>query len=104
MARRELASTKATSVEHCAGEKTPLTGFGLDDELDDEFPLGDGTAESSAVVFCPYCGESVELSVDPGGGSLQEYVEDCEVCCNPWNVTVRFIAGVPEVSVERLDT
>jgi hypothetical protein len=112
MARRELASTKATSVERCAGENTSLTGSGLDDEvddevddeMDDEFPLGDGTAESSAVVFCPYCGESVELSVDPGGGSLQEYVEDCEVCCNPWNVTVRFISGVPEVSVERLDT
>jgi hypothetical protein len=104
MARRELASTKATSVERYAGEKTSLTGSGLDDELDDEFPLGDGIAESSAEVVCPYCGESVEISVDSGGGSLQEYVEDCEVCCNPWSVTVRFISGVPEVSVDRLDT
>ena len=76
----------------------------MGDELDDEFPLGDGTAESSAEVVCPYCGEGVAISVDPGGGSLQEYVEDCEVCCNPWSVTVRFISGVPEVSLERLDT
>lgn len=81
-----------------------MTGFGLGDELDGEFPSGDGTADTSAEVVCPYCGESVVLSVDPGGGSLQEYVEDCEVCCNPWGVTVRFISGVPAVSVERLDT
>lgn len=48
--------------------------------------LGDETA----WVHCPYCGESVELLVDPGGGPLQEYVEDCEVCCRPWQLTVRW--------------
>ena len=42
----------------------------LDAELDDV-----------AEVSCPYCGESSELSVDPGGGATQEYVEDCPVCC-----------------------
>lgn len=36
-----------------------------------------------AYVSCPYCGESSELVVDPGGGAIQEYVEDCEVCCRP---------------------
>jgi hypothetical protein len=75
---------------------------GLD--FDEEFPLGDGTAESSADVVCPYCGESVEISVDPGGGSSQQYVEDCEVCCNPWQVSVRFIDGAVAVEVKPLDS
>ena len=39
-------------------------------------------------VSCPYCGETVAISVDPGGGPAQEYVEDCPVCCQPWQVEV----------------
>lgn len=38
---------------------------------------------------CPYCGEVVELNIDESGGSRQNYVEDCPVCCNPWQVEVR---------------
>lgn len=34
-------------------------------------------------VRCPFCGESDELYVDPGGGDQQTYVEDCAVCCRP---------------------
>lgn len=59
-------------------------------DLDEEFPLGDETADSEATVHCPYCGEAVEIALDPGGGSHQDYVEDCEVCCQPWRVTVRY--------------
>ena len=54
-----------------------------EDTLDTDFPLGDGTAETGATVYCPYCNETVEIVIDPGGGSAQEYVEDCEVCCHP---------------------
>jgi hypothetical protein len=78
-------------------------GQDSDADLDADFPLGDGTAESTADVVCPYCGEAVTIAVDPGGGSTQEYVEDCEVCCNPWDVTVRFFDGVPEVLITPLD-
>jgi hypothetical protein len=46
----------------------------------------------------------VEISVDPGGGAVQEYVEDCEVCCNPWQVNVQFINGAAIVEVSALDT
>jgi hypothetical protein len=60
------------------------------DDLDDEFPLGDGTAQTEADVECPYCGAVTEVSLDPGGGSTQEYVEDCQVCCRPWHVTVTY--------------
>jgi hypothetical protein len=48
-----------------------------DDEalLDDEFPLGDGVADTAGFVYCPYCGEENEVSLDPGGGPVQAYVE-----------------------------
>jgi hypothetical protein len=76
-------------------------GDEVDDDLDEEFPLGDGTAERSAFVACPYCGEVVELTLDPGSGDYQEYVEDCEVCCRPWQVTVTYGPdGTAEVSLE----
>jgi len=42
--------------------------------------------ESVFVVTCPYCGEEVEIFLEPEiRGSL---IQDCEVCCNPWNVYV----------------
>jgi hypothetical protein len=71
---------------------------------DDDFPLGDGTADTGAAVHCPYCGELVEIAIDPGGGAAQEYVEDCQVCCRPWRVRVDYGAhGVAQVSVTALD-
>jgi hypothetical protein len=37
-------------------------------------------------LACPYCGEAVDLYIDEGGGTRQSYVEDCIVCCQPWQV------------------
>lgn len=76
----------------------------MSDDLDDEFPLGDGTAETSAEVQCPYCWESVEVELDPGSGNQQHYVEDCAVCCRPWSVSVTYDAdGFASVVVEPSD-
>jgi hypothetical protein len=75
-----------------------------DDDLDEEFPLGDGTAETGATVSCPYCGELNEISLDPGSGGEQEYVEDCQVCCRPWRLRVRYLPdGSAEVTAEPED-
>jgi hypothetical protein len=75
-----------------------------DDDLDEEFPLGDGVADLSSDVSCPYCGESVEITLDPGSGSSQEYIEDCEVCCRPWRVIVTYHEdGTADVFVEASD-
>jgi hypothetical protein len=63
---------------------------GDDDDLDAEFPLGDGTAETASVVVCPYCGQANEVALDPGSGNRQEYVEDCQVCCRPWRLLVQY--------------
>ena len=74
------------------------------DQIEKDFPAGDGTAETAAVVYCPYCNESVEISLDPGSGAAQHYVEDCEVCCQPWTVSVLYRSdGRAEVSVTPLD-
>jgi hypothetical protein len=71
-----------------------------EDDLDQEFPLGDGTAELEAEVCCPACGEVNRIALDPGSGTSQEYVEDCQVCCRPWLVRVRYRSdGTAEVSV-----
>jgi hypothetical protein len=41
--------------------------------------------DDTATVRCPYCRERIELYVDPD--TQGSYVEDCEVCCRPWQVT-----------------
>jgi cysteine-rich CPXCG protein len=37
---------------------------------------------------CPYCGEDVELDIDDSAGSRQAFVQDCPVCCRPWEVLI----------------
>lgn len=75
------------------------------DRIDDEFPLGDGDAETEAFVECPYCGETNEVTLDPGSGSDQEYVEDCQVCCRPWLMRVRYNRdGSADIEVIRSDS
>jgi len=75
------------------------------ERLDEEFPLGDGDADTEAFVECPYCGEVNEIALDPGSGVDQEYAEDCQVCCRAWMLHVRYGRdGKAEVEVERADS
>ncbi len=54
-------------------------------------------------VQCPYCGEAVELVVNPSVAE-QTYIEDCEVCCRPMRVTVSAPEGEPpRAGVQRED-
>ena len=41
---------------------------------------------------CPYCWEEVSMLLD-SSVSNQTYIEDCEVCCNPIQITVAFLGG-----------
>lgn len=76
-----------------------------EEEIESEFPLGDGTAETEAIVYCPSCGEANEVALDPGGGNDQEYVEDCQVCCRPWLMYVKYGRdGSAEVEVYSSDS
>lgn len=58
--------------------------------MDDEFE-----------VQCPYCGEALTIYVELDvRGS---FVQDCEVCCNPWRVRLVGNAATRSVELERAD-
>ncbi len=33
--------------------------------------------------ICDSCGEEIVIPIDLSAGALQEYIEDCPVCCVP---------------------
>jgi len=43
-------------------------------------------------LVCPYCGAPITMLLDPSAGE-QDYVEDCEVCCNPIGLRFRVEDG-----------
>ena len=52
---------------------------------------------------CPYCWETISMMLDPSV-SGQQYIEDCEVCCNPIKITTRFEGGdLVDFSAENID-
>jgi hypothetical protein len=57
---------------------------------------------SEVDIDCPYCGERfvslVDTSIDQ-----QEYIEDCQICCNPIVFEVRLdtISCEPTLTVRR---
>ncbi|MEJ6515111.1 MAG: CPXCG motif-containing cysteine-rich protein [Pseudomonadales bacterium] len=34
------------------------------------------------IVYCPYCGEALDVLIDHQEAG-QQYIEDCQVCCKP---------------------
>lgn len=58
--------------------------------MDDVFP-----------VECPYCGETSEIYLEPDVRGT--FVQDCEVCCNPWLVRVAGVGADRSVEVGRAD-
>lgn len=45
--------------------------------------------QDALAIECPHCGETFPLALDASEGSA-EFTVDCEVCCRPMTVTVRF--------------
>jgi hypothetical protein len=59
------------------------------------------TMDDQFLVVCPYCGEEIEIYVEPDvRGS---FVQDCEVCCNPWRVEIMRDGEERYVAVRRAD-
>ena len=52
-------------------------------------------------IGCPYCGERLTIVLDLSAGS-QSYVEDCQVCCQPMQISFSADDGELEhLQVER---
>ncbi len=47
--------------------------------------------------YCPYCGEIISLLID-SSIEIQEYVEDCEVCCSPIVISIE-IANNEDIQI-----
>ncbi len=51
---------------------------------------------------CPYCWEQISMLLDPSVSTT--YVEDCEICCNPIEVSATFQNGeLVAFSVESIE-
>ncbi|PWJ38436.1 CPXCG motif-containing cysteine-rich protein [Sediminitomix flava] len=48
--------------------------------------------ETEYFFTCPYCWENISFILDLTVSS-QTYIEDCEVCCNPIEVTYSCLDG-----------
>ena len=42
--------------------------------------------ESESFLTCPYCGQQISMLLEELYGA-QTYIEDCEVCCNPIQIS-----------------
>lgn len=53
---------------------------------------------------CPYCWEKISMFLERTI-ELQTYVEDCEICCNPIQITASFeselMIGFDAISIEQ---
>jgi hypothetical protein len=61
----------------------------------------DNDLETTFSVSCPYCGEHLEIYIEPD--VMGTLVQDCEVCCRPWQVRVGYDGGERYVEVLRGD-
>jgi len=54
------------------------------------------------TIYCPYCGESIEVQVDTSVGD-QAYIEDCQVCCRPIELNLMVAGAEWQLQVKRDD-
>jgi hypothetical protein len=52
-------------------------------------------------VTCPYCGEGSVIYVE--ADVSDSFVQDCEVCCNPWRIRVVGTGGERSIDLSRAD-
>jgi hypothetical protein len=92
---RQLENLDAGAVDRLYGlEPVYEPGLGLQSLLLDEF----------VSIQCPWCGERMETHVDLTAGE-QSYVEDCQVCCRPMQLTLELEenGALRAVRVQRLE-
>jgi hypothetical protein len=54
-----------------------------------------------AAYTCDSCGEEIVVPIDLSAGKMQDYVEDCPVCCRPHVIHIELAADAePRVWAE----
>lgn len=78
--------------------------YGLEPVFEPGEEAGSDALESFTDIACPYCGEHILIRLDLSAGA-QNYVEDCQVCCQPIQVDVQVDEGgaLEAVTAERVD-
>jgi hypothetical protein len=65
------------------------------------YPLPASEAIEEIDLVCPYCGEAVTIVVE--ADLVGTLVQDCEVCCSPWNLQLMRADGQLIAVATRLD-
>ena len=52
-------------------------------------------------VTCPYCGEEVDVYLEEDLHGV--LIQDCEVCCNPWQLRLVWEDGERRIEIARAD-
>ena len=52
---------------------------------------------------CPYCGAALTLEIDCSAGTSQDYIEDCQLCCQPIRVLVELDPAQIVLNLHRHD-
>lgn len=97
--RSSLVARPADFGSNYRGQSCKYTGRLLPTRGHTPNVVSNRNRRSSAVVECPFCGQTDELAIDLGGGERQTYTEDCAVCCRPRVVHVEPGEEPGEVSV-----
>ncbi|HUL47021.1 MAG TPA: CPXCG motif-containing cysteine-rich protein [Steroidobacteraceae bacterium] len=106
-----MTRRKATELEALKGRITRLDADSVD-RLYGLEPVYEPGADRSAslapeefiAVRCPWCGERLETRVDMTADDAA-YIEDCEVCCRPIELSIERADGgaLLSVGVRRVD-
>ncbi len=60
--------------------------------------------EEDYSFTCAHCGVDLSARLDITGGNFQKFIQDCETCCRPIQITVEYEDGeVISFSAEATD-
>jgi len=78
--------------------------YGLEPVLEPESAAGSEALQRYVDVECPYCGEQIGVHLDLSAGP-QSYIEDCQVCCQPIQLSVQLTGSgeLERLEAERVD-